>query len=285
MYAPEPCKEPVQMSTIEQYLQVPTKWFALPDTGKMKWIWKPSTPLSPRMKWSRRYQHWKWKRKDPRLPSKKRNIRLQHGEPQNVCLQIQDKWDRRKANLHSRADKPDYPELPEHARDLTSPAYGKVAELLPMNMPETLGQLVLSTHYVHFRLNARESPVGCPVECPSQDPNFCPDSIDGEPRYKPMIEWENGEISSEPLDNVTADNPVCHTALSLQCIQEAIPADTLGFYHTRSEDNPVNILLEHWGYQHIWQILQLILYWRGDTAILLDEEVRTSRRNSQQENG
>ncbi len=61
-------------------------------------------------------------------------------------------------------------------------------------------------------------------------------------RYNLIVVWETGEITSEPLNIIAAD-------------------------------------------EQIWQLLQPILYWRGDTALLFDEEVRTSHRNSHQENG
>jgi hypothetical protein len=76
-----------------------------------------------------------------------------------------------------------------------------------------------------------------------------------------------------------------HTALSFHRVREAIASGILAFYQIRSKDNPADILSKHWGYQQVWQLLQPILYWRGDTAKLFDENVRTSRRAPLQENG
>ena len=40
-------------------------------------------------------------------------------------------------------------------------------------------------------------------------------------------------------------------------------------HHIPSEKNPADILSKHWGYQQVWPNLQAILFWRGDTAMLL----------------
>jgi hypothetical protein len=41
------------------------------------------------------------------------------------------------------------------------------------------------------------------------------------------------------------------------------------FYHLPGEWNPADILSKHWGYFQIWEKLQAVLFWRGDTADLL----------------
>jgi hypothetical protein len=60
-----------------------------------------------------------------------------------------------------------------------------------------------------------------------------------------------------------------HNALSFHRVREAIAAKVIAFYHINSETNPADILSKHWGYQQVWQLLQPILFWQGDTADLM----------------
>jgi len=116
------------------------------------------------------------------------------------------------------------------------------------------------------------------LECPMAH-------IDGEHKYDLMVEWEIGETTSEPLDTMAANDSVHYTAMPFHPVRDATTTGTLIFCCIRSNDNPADILSRRLGYQQGRQILQPILYWRGDTARTFDEEVRTSHRNSQQENG
>ena len=40
------------------------------------------------------------------------------------------------------------------------------------------------------------------------------------------------------------------------------------FNHLPSECNPSDLLSKHWGHAQVWQLLQPILFWKGDTADL-----------------
>lgn len=57
-----------------------------------------------------------------------------------------------------------------------------------------------------------------------------------------------------------------HTALSFHRVREAIASGTLWFSHIPGDSNPADILSKHWGYQQVWQLLQPLLFWQGDTA-------------------
>jgi hypothetical protein len=46
----------------------------------------------------------------------------------------------------------------------------------------------------------------------------------------------------------------------------------IGYYHIRSEANPSDVLRKHWGYSQVWTLLRCVLFWRGDTALLLTEQ-------------
>jgi hypothetical protein len=55
-------------------------------------------------------------------------------------------------------------------------------------------------------------------------------------------------------------------------VREAIAAGILGFYFLSGEDNPADILSKHWGYTQIKERLKSLLFWRGDTANMADDD-------------
>jgi hypothetical protein len=61
-----------------------------------------------------------------------------------------------------------------------------------------------------------------------------------------------------------------HTMLSFHHIREAIAAGILGFFVLSGDDNPTDILSKHWGYTQVRERLKSLLFWRGDTADMLD---------------
>ena len=64
-----------------------------------------------------------------------------------------------------------------------------------------------------------------------------------------------------------------HTALSFHRVREAVASGLVGFYHIAGNINPADILSKHWGYPQIWSLMQPILFWRGDTADLLEADI------------
>ena len=59
-----------------------------------------------------------------------------------------------------------------------------------------------------------------------------------------------------------------HMILSFHRVCEAVASKMIGFYHVHGENNPVDILSKHWGYAQIWDLLQPLLFWQGDTSVL-----------------
>jgi hypothetical protein len=57
-----------------------------------------------------------------------------------------------------------------------------------------------------------------------------------------------------------------HTRLSFHRLRAAISAEILGFYFLSGDDNPADILSQHWGYTQIKERLKSLLFWRGDTV-------------------
>ena len=57
-----------------------------------------------------------------------------------------------------------------------------------------------------------------------------------------------------------------HTMLSFHRIREAVASGMLLFSFIRGPTNPADILSKHWGYSDVWPQLQVLLFWKGDTA-------------------
>ena len=63
-----------------------------------------------------------------------------------------------------------------------------------------------------------------------------------------------------------------HHALAYHLVREAVAAGVIQFHHMPGSQNPADILTKHWSYASIWQTLQAILFWTGDTAKLLVDD-------------
>jgi hypothetical protein len=59
-----------------------------------------------------------------------------------------------------------------------------------------------------------------------------------------------------------------HTALSYHRVRAGICADIFQFYHIYGTENPSDVLSKHWGYSQVWDVLQPILFFKGDTMEL-----------------
>ena len=56
--------------------------------------------------------------------------------------------------------------------------------------------------------------------------------------------------------------------LAHHCAREAIASGMVAFHHIPGEINPADILSKHWGYSQIWEQLQPLLFWEGNTEDL-----------------
>jgi len=68
-----------------------------------------------------------------------------------------------------------------------------------------------------------------------------------------------------------------HTILSFHRVHEAIASGMVAIYYLPGAINPADILSKHWGYTQIWSMLQPLLFWQGDTADLIKDEVMDLR--------
>ena len=56
-----------------------------------------------------------------------------------------------------------------------------------------------------------------------------------------------------------------HLILSFHRVREAIASQLVHFVHIAGVDNPADVLSKAWGYQQVWNVLQPLLFWSGDT--------------------
>ena len=56
-----------------------------------------------------------------------------------------------------------------------------------------------------------------------------------------------------------------HVALSFHRVHEAIASKIVAFFHMPGSDNPADVLSKHWGHQQVYELLQPLLFWEGDT--------------------
>jgi hypothetical protein len=75
-----------------------------------------------------------------------------------------------------------------------------------------------------------------------------------------------------------------HQALSYHAVREAIASGMLSFNHIPGPINPADILSKHWGYQQVWLTLKPIMFWKGNTADLLEEDKDLNKKKGSNTN-
>jgi hypothetical protein len=209
------------------------------------------------------------------------------------------------ASIRIRTGEPDYSGLPTQDFDWAMSAYGNVKEIIPDNAPEPLGKFVTLTHYedanlYHNILNGR-SVTGIlhlfnktPIEWFSKKQPTVETATYGSEYVSARTCVEQGmdlrlylrylgvpirEKSYMFGDNESVVNSSIfphaklhkrHMALSFHRVREAMAAGIFEFHHIFGVINPSDLLSKHWGYQQVWTLLQPLLFYRGDTADLLD---------------
>jgi hypothetical protein len=63
-----------------------------------------------------------------------------------------------------------------------------------------------------------------------------------------------------------------HNALSFHHVREAVASKYVTIFHLPGKYNPADILSKHWAYALVWQTMNALLFARGDTWDLLDDE-------------
>ena len=219
----------------------------------------------------------------------------------------------RHATIRFLTDEPDFSDIPEQNPDWAYSVYGKVSEMIPDDAPEPLGMWVTLAHYVdanlmHDLLTGRsvtgilhllnKTPIDwfskkqATVETATYGSEFvaartCVEQIIdlrttlrylGVPiRGKSYMFGDNESVvtsSTVPHSKLHKR----HTALSYHRVRECIAAGVVEFHFIRSETNAADILTKHWGYKQVWQLLQPLMFCRGDTWDLFDGELEKEKK-------
>lgn len=206
----------------------------------------------------------------------------------------------RDACIRIRTHEPDYSAIPVIKYDWENSVYGEVAELIPSDAPAPKGRPVTLTHYVdanlyhdcltgrsvtgilHF-INATPIDWYSKRQSTVETATYGSEFVAARTCVEQIIDLRNTlRYLGVPIrgrswmfgDNESVVNSAAqphaklhkrHTALSFHRVRETIAAGILWFVHIPGDSNPADILSKHWGYQQVWQLLQPLLFWQGDT--------------------
>ncbi len=72
-----------------------------------------------------------------------------------------------------------------------------------------------------------------------------------------------------------------HVALSYHCTREVIVAGITKYHHIAGKRNPADILSKHWDMPSVWNTLQPLMFWQGDTTkIDVKREAKLIRKST-----
>ena len=209
--------------------------------------------------------------------------------------------------IRFRTNAPDHSDIPLPDYDWAYTTYGNVIEILPEDLPEALGLAVTLTSYVdanlyHDLLTGRS--VTGTIHLLNQTPfeyytkkqgtvatatygaEFMAARIacDQIVENRMMLKYLGVPVKEKVYlfgDNKSVvDSSVIphgklhkrHTALSFHCVREIIASGIVVFTFLKGKLNPADILTKHWGHSDVWGFLQPLLFWKGDTITLYNEE-------------
>jgi hypothetical protein len=204
-------------------------------------------------------------------------------------------------SIRIRTQVPDYStvNIPEYDWEIV---YGNIKEELPPDMPEPLGQPVITTTYedanlYHDYLDGRsvtgiihlvnKTPIDwyskrqATVETATYGSEFNASRTATEQvmdlRYTlrmlgvPVIDSymfgdNQGVVTNSTVPHSTLNKR--HNALSYHRVREAIAKKILKYAKCDGKDNPSDVLSKNWGQQEARSHLQPMLFWRGCTAMI-----------------
>jgi hypothetical protein len=209
--------------------------------------------------------------------------------------------------IRIRTEEPDFSSIPEVQYDWEYTAYGGASEELPTDAPPPRGRPVITVSYVdanlYHDLISGKSVTGIlhffnktPIDWYSklqstvETATFGSEYVAARTCTEQIIDLRNTlrylgvavESSSFMFgDNETVVNTAStphgklhkrHNALAFHKTRASIAAKILRFHHIAGTTNPADVLSKHWDYASIWQVLQPVLFWKGDTAKLIKDD-------------
>ena len=209
-------------------------------------------------------------------------------------------------SIRFRTGIPDYSDLHYIRQDWEKSVYGDVKEAIPHDAPEALGLPVVLTHYVdanlyHDMLTGRsvtgilhflnQTPIDwfskkqATAETATYGSEYvaartCIEQIIalrntlrylGVPVIGPSYMFGDNDSVVNSSTKIDAKLHKRHIALSFHRVRESIAADICHFFHLSGQFNPADILSKHWSYNCIWDLLQPLMFWQGDTLDIFSE--------------
>jgi hypothetical protein len=217
--------------------------------------------------------------------------------------------------IRVRTEVPDYSDLPEQELDWSRSVYGDVKEQRAPDAPAPKGKLVRTTSYkdanlyhdlitgravtgvIHF-LNgtpiewfSKKQPT---VETASYGSEFGSAKTAIQQIAALRITLQYLGVNLDTTSYLFGDNEAVvksstvpesqlskrHHALAYHFTREAVASGMVKFYHIPGELNPADILSKHWAHSAVYPTLKPILFYKGDTLDLIEEEAQKEAANT-----
>ena len=218
----------------------------------------------------------------------------------------------REGAIRYRVERPDLSDLPEELYCWDNSVYGDVFEEIPLDIPAPLGNTVDTITYVDANLLhdllSGKAVVGIlhmlnktPIDGYSKKQNTVETSTFGSEFVAARVATDQiidlrltlrymgvpvgrsimfGDNESVVKNSTIPSSCLAkrHVALSYHRVREAIVANIFSFFHIPGQLNPADILSKHWGYQQVWNVLQPLLFWKGNTGNLVTKTKPDTKR-------
>jgi hypothetical protein len=212
----------------------------------------------------------------------------------------------KEARIRVLINEPDYSDYQDAEYDWSLSVYGDVKEIIPTDIPEPKGKYVTLSHYfdanlyhdmvtgrsvtaiLHF-LNQTLMDSYSKKQATVETATFVSelitarttiDQIDlqttlqyvGVPNREKSYVFGDNKTIIDVLSTPHAKLHKRHNTLSFHCVREAVASMYVMIFHLPGKYNPADILSKHWAYALVWQTMNALLFARGDTWDLLDDE-------------
>jgi hypothetical protein len=204
--------------------------------------------------------------------------------------------------IRVRVDKPDLSQYPTVDYDWLHSVYGNVQEVIPADIPEPLGETVVTSSYSDANLQ-HDMLTGRAVTGTMHFVNGTP----GDWYTKRQATVETATYGSEFVAARTAVDQIIdlritlrylgvkvegksylfsdsasviasstiphaslkkrHNALSYHRVREAIAAGIIYLLKIEGKYNPSDVLSKHYGHSQVWPIIKALLFWKGNVEI------------------
>jgi hypothetical protein len=213
----------------------------------------------------------------------------------------------KEARIRVLTNELDYSDYQDPGYDWSSSVHGDVKEIIPTDIPEPKGKYVTLSHYfnanlyhdmvtgrsitaiLHF-LNQTPMDWYSKKQATVETATFGSEFIAARTTINQFVDLRTTlhylSIPIQENSYVFRDNKTIidasltphaklhkrHNALSFHCVREAVTSKNVTIFHLLGEYNPADILSKHWAYALVRRTMNALLFARGDTWNLLDDE-------------